>query len=269
MLTESSSRLSFPNSFQLPIGFPPSVKRGSMDGSPMSPKVLLSTDSTHSQDSGKESSISDVSGGSFDVQNLIDFDNSMTIPAQTSSFLADLDPLSSTVTTSVPTTSVDSLFSDTVSSIKSGFSSSPENHPQISPRQSFTGASLSPRQSIGTVDVISNRISMPAATPSPTIVRPRPHSGRGSLEPQIDVTTSAPTSRPTTPKLARQSASSPTGSVQSLPYYPTYGGEDCYSNICYSDSSNNSSILDLYDPLFTDENNDIPFNLDPFVPPSL
>ena len=265
MLIESSSRLSFPHSFQLPIGYPPFVKRGSMDSSPMSPKVLLSTDSTHSQDSGKESSISDVSGGSFDVQNLIDFDNSMTIPAQTRSILADLDPLSNAVTTSVPTTSVDSLFSDTVSSIKSGFSSSPENHTQISPRQSFTGASLSPRQSID----ISNRTSMLVATPSPTIVRPRPHSGRGSLEPQIDVTTSAPTSRPTTPKLARQSASSPTGSVQSLPYYPTYGGEDCYSNICYSDSSNSSSILDLYDPLFTDDNNDTPFNLDTFVPPSL
>ena len=234
----------------------------------MSPKVLLSTDSTHSQDSGKESSISDVSGGSFDVQNLIDFDNSVTIPAQTTSIIADLDPLSNIVTASLPTTSVDSLFSDTVSSIKSGFSSSPENHSQISPRQSFTGTSLSPRQSIGIVENFSNRNSIPAAVPSPITVRPRPRSARGSLEPQIDATTSAPTSRPTTPKLARQSASSPTGSVQSLPYYPTYGGEDCYSNICYSDSSNSSSILDLYDPLFTDDN-DAPFNLDTFVPPSL
>lgn len=234
----------------------------------MSPKVLLSTDSTHSQDSGKESSISDVSGGSFDVQNLIDFDNSVTIPAQTRSVIADLDPLSNIVTASLPTTSVDSLFSDTVSSIKSGFSSSPENHSQISPRLSLQGTSLSPRQSIAITDNFLNRNSMPPATPSPIIVRPRPRSARGSLEPQIDATTSAPTSRPTTPKLARQSASSPTGSVQSLPYYPTYGGEDCYSNICYSDSSNSSSILDLYDPLFADDN-DAPFNLDTFVPPSL
>lgn len=247
-----------------------------MDHSPvLSPKHSLCTDflAQYSQDSGNSMTCSDPSGGSNDVPNLINFDNfvtELTIVPNKKSLLDEYDPLLNIRTnihpnrhTVVSTTSVDSLFSDAVNSITSGFSSSPEAHQQVSsPRYSITTG-----QSPHIIDhIFVHQSSVPICNvsyPSPSSIRPRPRSARSSVDPP-DIS-SVPSSRSMTPRL--QSTSSPTGSVQSLPQYPTYS-EDLYP--LYSDSSNNSSLLDLSifdDPVVDDEG--FTFNFDTFGPPSL
>ena len=175
-------------------------------------------------------SYSDASTSSSDVQNLIDL-NSFGSPSApprrnlSGSYIAELDPLNQVMipTRLVSTTSIDSLLCDTVSSITSTFSSSPETN---------AASKHSPRHSISTVDSLQF-----TCTSSPVMGRPHPHTtGTG------DKVTSAPTSRPTTPSLLRRSATSPTGSVQSLPQYPTFSNEPYYLS---DTSSNNSSILDM------------------------
>lgn len=236
-----------------------------------------------SQDSGNSMTCSDPSGGSNDVPNLINLDQTLTVIPKAKSLLEEYDPLlnstSACSTTSqvfthgsqksvISTTSFDSLFSDTLSSITSvGFSSSPEAGliQQTSPRQSVT-TGASPRFSDNN-HVFTHQTSMPSssssnAIPSPSAARQRPHSSRSTVD-----TPSAPSSRAITPRLSRQSASSPTGSVQSLPQYPTYSNED-QGWPFYSDSSNNSSLLDL--SIFDDPvGDDVTFNFESFNPPSL
>lgn len=79
---------------------------------------------------------------------------------------------------------------------------------------------------------------------------------------------SLPSTRSATPSLAHQYSTSPTGSVQSLPHYPTYCSDDFTG---FSDSSNNSSLLDLTfdNPTANSDFDDdeiVTFSLDPFVP---
>ena len=89
------------------------------------------------------------------------------------------------------------------------FSPDPTHH-QISPRQSL-GNSISPRNS-------STHLPLEQGTnPSPIISRPRPRPGSAQNIPATVTcsSTSAPTSRPSTPTLSRQNTTSPTGSVHS------------------------------------------------------
>ena len=181
-------------------------------------------------DSGKDSLMS-FSSLSNEVQNLIDFEHS----AQPPNIFEDLDPLKArptlfsisggnTMGYIIPT-SQDSLLSDTVSPSSTGKvrGFSPPLH-STNTIQSHT----SPRQSL-VADISS--ISRP---------RPRPNSSHDS--------TSAPTSRPGTPKLHSQSSSiSPSGSVQSLPPYPTSSNEVSYF------ASDSSTSLDIDETLFDPE----------------
>ena len=229
---------------------------------PTSPKLPMSADS---QDSGKDSTYSDVSLGSYDVPDLINFDTSICTDTTTNvtnktSLLVDLDPFATSSRPApshqqsvVSTTSSDSLFSDAINSITSGLSISPDANSNVSPRQSLVSGN-SPRQS-------TVLVTQTSVTTSSTCVRPRPRSARGSVDPPLVDFTSAPSSRPTTPSLSRQYTSSPTGSVQSLPQYPTYCQDDFG---CLSDSSNNSSLLD-FDPMFDDFNDNpvVTFTIDP------
>ena len=234
--------------------------RSSVEGSPLSPKISLPEFCQY--DSGKESMTSDASGcstnsttlmGSARDQNrqesLIDFNKPLTaLPAN--SLLQELDPLASMPThkrqDSGPTHSVDSLFSDATCSFNSTMSTSPEapSLTQTSSRHPMASAT-SPRQSLSLLDGTGN---------SPIIGRPRPrpicHTPLGHTMSQeglnlsgmgVGFTSSAPTSRPPSPPFNQVS---PTGSVQSLPQYPTYATNDIYAGFT-SDSSATSSLLDL------------------------
>jgi hypothetical protein len=216
-------------------------------------------DSSQEHDSGKDSI------SSFDVPDLINFDMQtddtvITVPS-VDPLIAEWDPLAVAPAPIPSTTSIDSLFN----SIKSTFSLSPEN-PQVPPIRSMTTpSSSSPRDS---VTILSHQLSTPLSPATKTSVRPRPRSARGSIDPPSGLDyNSAPSSRPTTPLFYR--SSSPTGSVQSLPQYPTYdaGGNDDYIGI--SDSSNNSSLIDLnIDDYYFPTTNET-FILDNIEPPNL
>ena len=174
-------------------------------------------------DSGKHSltSSDNFSTSSNEVvHDLIDFDHVMTTP----SAMAELDPLRYPVMpiTATPTgtgfvpTSHDSLFSDTNSPISVGGvrGFTPPLRSNVSPRSSMTDFSPT----------------------GGSIARPRP---RPSSTQDIN---SAPTSRPNTPKLNI----SPSGSVHSLPQYPTT--TSC-NDVSYFTSGSSTSI-DFDDTLF-------------------
>ena len=242
--------------------------RSSVESSPISPKISLPEYCQY--DSGKESMTSDASGNSTNSatlmgssrdqngqESLIDFEKPLDAVPTTNSFLQGLDPLAAIPPhkheDSGPTHSVDSLFSDATCSFNSNMSTSPET---LSVACTSSGqrhvrlmgiSSVSPRQSVSHLDSNSPTVSRPRPRPSSSSLRHTPlgHtmsqenlnlSGMGS-----GFTSSAPTSRPPSPHFNQVS---PTGSVQSLPYYPTYATSDMYTDLT-SDSSASSSLLDL------------------------
>ena len=179
-------------------------------------------------DSGKHSLTSSFSNYSNEVQNLIDFANDVDRPSINADH--EFDPLYQhphLFGGHIVPTSHDSLFSDTVSPVGGVRGFSPP------PSQFRTQFNVSPRAS--TTDI----------NPRP---RPRPSSQ--------DNSTSAPTSRPGTPNLRPQSSNiSPSGSVQSLPPYPTS------SEISYFESADSSTSIDLIDDmLFGDTDKMIHFH---------
>ena len=243
--------------------------RSSVEGSPMSPKISIPEFCQY--DSGKESMTSDASGNSTNSatlisssrdtnrqESLIDFDKPVTV-SPANSLLQELDPLANTPAhnheDSGPAHSVDSLFSDVTCSFNSTMSTSPET-------QSLTCTSFSRQQPLARTTSPRQSVN-PLNGSNPNISRPRPRPGSASMchtplgcaplghtmsQENINLsgvgvgfTSSAPTSRPPSPHFNQKS---PTGSVQSLPHYPTYATNDIYTGYP-SDSSAASSLLDF------------------------
>lgn len=202
-------------------------------GSPDSPKPHVA------DDSGKGSISSlDISRG-----KLIDFsykpsDTGRSVKKSPKAWdaIADFDPLAQGYQQQQ---SEDSLFS----SGNSTFSTSPDttiHQPTgISPRQSFSQIS---------------DYSTPAS-PSTSVVRPRyrpgsTHSTKSSYSSSsLHRQESGPLPGPPGPlqrsvsgKLRQQTSHSPTGSVQSLPHYPTYSAPNDWDISFYSDSSATGSM---------------------------
>lgn len=226
-------------------------KHGSQDGSPISPKISLPDfgqyDSGTSGNSTSSAALMGSSPRQTCDQDLIDFDRSFSLP--TSTFFRELDPLASQSTRkqedSGPTYSVDSLFSDTTYSFTSTMSTSPETRSHASSSR-HSASAVSPRQSVSLLDGSSPNISRPRPRPNSATLRHAPLKHAMSQETfntgaGMGVVSSAPTSRPPSPLYRNVS---PTGSVQSLPHYPTYATNDVYGGFT-SDSSATSSLIDL------------------------
>ena len=207
-------------------------------GSPESPKTHITPAEPDKYDSGKGSiASSDISTSSrgidrpVDSHKLIDLDRSVKKPSGAWDTIADFDPLAQTTT--YQQQSEDSLFS----SGHSTFSTSPDaHHPTgVSPRQSFSHIA---------------DYSQPAS-PGGSIVRPRYRPGSthsGTSTSSLHRQGSGPLpgasrlNRSASGKLRQQSSHSPTGSVQSLPQYPTYATPNDWDISFYSDSSATGSM---------------------------
>ena len=218
-----------------------SLQKAFSSGSPQAKFDMSSPDSPKphvADDSGKGSI------GSLDISRgkLIDFDYKSTDPARSVKkspkawdAVSDLDPLSQGYQHQQ---SEDSLFS----SGHSTFSTSPDTHQPtgISPRQSFSHIS---------------DYSTPAS-PSTNLVRPRyrPGSTHSTHSTKSSFSSSSlhrqesgplpggPIQRSSSGKLRQQTSHSPTGSVQSLPQYPTYMAPNDWDISFYSDSSATGSM---------------------------
>ena len=194
-------------------------------------------------DSGKHSLTSSDTFSST-VENLIDFDHVVAQP----SAMAGLDPLLQPITPSfvqqhVAPTSHDSLFSDTISPVSVGAIRGFSPPPVLHTHYRHSGVNISPRSS--TADVCPPTCVHSGSSTFTGISRPRPRPNSSQDS------TSAPTSRPDTPKLYPQSSNiSPSGSVHSLPQYPTTTSSDV--NYFASDSS--ATSIDFDDTLFDTDN---------------
>lgn len=219
-------------------------KPSSQESNPNSPNVTITPAEEEPKklfiDSGNNSMTnSDHSGNSadnFSGSPLINFDSSIAAVPKERLSLAEFDPLiiAETAVTIRSSVSHDSLLFDPYRP-QSGDNVVGSAHflpasPTPTPSQNVGGVhcpslkpslSTSPRSSQS-----SPRGSLtlePVATP-PSIVRPRPR-GRSDPPDPLHFTTSAPSSRSQSPKLSRACPSSPTGSIKSQQYYPTWDND--------------------------------------------
>ena len=167
-------------------------------------------------------------------ERLIDLDK--TVKKSPKMWDMEFDPLAPSVYQQQH--SEDSLFS----SGNSNFSTSPDAHQAPQPSGQFT--SISPRQSFSQISDGHH-----PSSPSSSSFRPRyrPGSSHSSVKSSVSASSLHRQGSGPLPGTAsslkmsnKQTSHSPTGSVQSLPQYPTYGNE--WDLSFYSDSSATGSI---------------------------
>ena len=214
---------------------PMSLQKAFSSGSPQAKLDMGSPDSPKLQvgdDSGKGSISSlDIARGKLIDFNYKSSDTSRPVKKSPKAWdaVADFDPLYQ---------QDDSLFS----SGNSTYSTSPDTHQPtgISPRQSFS--QISDYNTPG--------------SPSTSLVRPRHRPGSTHSSTKSSYSSSSlhrqesgplpgppgPLQRSVSGKLRQQTSHSPTGSVQSLPHYPTYSVPNDWDISFYSDSSATGSM---------------------------